>query len=686
VDPPVAGVFSDSKHSPTVFTGGDVRTDMIAVIRVLVVSEYADKALVTKSVKIVYSEQVNHRPVAAAHVNRRRVRAEYPLEFFDDSVDPDGNDTIVKWEWDFSFDIYHGFRADSTERNPIYAFPLQGEYQVQLRVTDSGGLQDILDSPLWIEATMGPTEPTAKAVADPLRQTAGRAIGFHDAGSFDPDGGSIVKYEWDWDNDGVFDQVGKDAIHTWYTSGVYEVQFRVTDSDDGFSSVLEAPLEVTVTEGWVRQAGSYWDDRGLGIAIDSSGSAVATGYYMQYLSSGIAQSYGPIGNLRWLNTWGGIQPYTWTEGDGIAADSSGGVYVAGRFGSQVDFDPGNGSELRSSNGGYDAYLNKLDTNGHFQWVRTWGGYGTDGATAGAVDSSGSIYVASCFYDTADFDPGAGGSELVSNGVTDACLIKFSPSGEFVWARSWGGVNTDWAACVATDGSDSVYVGGFYTATVDFDPGPGQAIHEGSLNELYLSKFDSAGNFVWVYTVGDAEARCGSVAVDSAGNVYTAGYYGGWGVDFDPGPGTNIHNSSGGFDTFLVKLDSSGQFLWCHTWGSIEDDYANGVAIGSYGDVYVVGSFGDYCQFGPGWVDSLGGDDAFLCMLNSSGDFQWVRSWGGTSDDVANSIAVAPDGKLYITGYFYGTADFDPGPTTDYRTSRGNNDIYVLRLLPTGYVF
>lgn len=88
--------------------------------------------------------------------------------------------------------------------------------------------------------------PVAIAAADPLIAYVNEPIHFYDDGSFDPDG-TIEHYEWDWDNNGVFDEESSDTWHFWTFPGTFEIQFRVTDNDDS-TDVLDQPIEITIIE------------------------------------------------------------------------------------------------------------------------------------------------------------------------------------------------------------------------------------------------------------------------------------------------------------------------------------------------------------------------------------------------------------------------------------------------------
>jgi hypothetical protein len=88
--------------------------------------------------------------------------------------------------------------------------------------------------------------PVAAASANPNPQNDGSAVHFSGSGSYDPDGGSIVSYEWDWNNDGIYEGSGAEIDHTFAGPGTYSVQLRVTD-DEAATDSLDTPLQVTIT-------------------------------------------------------------------------------------------------------------------------------------------------------------------------------------------------------------------------------------------------------------------------------------------------------------------------------------------------------------------------------------------------------------------------------------------------------
>src|SRR5262249_53962909 len=151
----------------------------------------------------------------------------------------------------------------------------------------------------------------------------------------------------------------------------------------------------------------------------------------------------------------------------------------------------------TSAGSNEIFVSKLDSAGNFVWARRLGGTGNDQASRIAVDGSGNVYSTGFFSGTADFDPGAGTHNLVSAGDTDIYVSKLDSAGNFVWPPRLGSTSTDIARGIAVDGSGNAYTTGYFNATVDFVPGAGtHNLASAGNTDIYVSKLDSAGNYVW----------------------------------------------------------------------------------------------------------------------------------------------------------------------------------------------
>ena len=391
------------------------------------------------------------------------------------------------------------------------------------------------------------------------------------------------------------------------------------------------------------------------------------------------------GDLLWAKSMGGTRD---DFSDSIAVDSSGNIYTTGSFEGTADFDPGAGTFNLTGAGGGDIFVSKLDSSGNFVWAKRMGGTDYENGYSIAVDSSGNIYTTGSFEGTADFDSGAGISNLTSAGLPDIFVSKLDSSGNFVWAKNMGGTDWDFGLGIAVDSSGNIYTTGSFEGTADFDPGPGTSNLTGAgLPDIFVSKLDSSGNFVWAKSIGAASFDTGiGIALDSSGNIYTTGSFEGT-ADFDPGAGTSNLTSAGSSDMFVSKLDSSGNFVWAKRMGGTSDDYGYGIVLDTSGNIYTTGSFSGTADFDPGAgasnLTSEGLTNIFVSKLDSSGNFVWAKSMGGTDYDDGLGIAVDSSRNVYTTGSFEGTADFDPGAGTSNLTSAGLPDIFVSKLDSSG---
>lgn len=169
------------------------------------------------------------------------------------------------------------------------------------------------------------------------------------------------------------------------------------------------------------------------------------------------------------------------------------------------------------------------------WVKQVGGAGEELSHSITVDASGNIYTCGLFSGTGDFDPGPLVFNLTSNGEYDIFITKFDPAGNFIWAKSMGGANSDQVQPIAVDATGNVYTTGFFFVTVDFDPGAGvYNLTSFGQRDIFISKLDPAGNFIWAKQMGGTDYdHSWSLALDAAGNVYTTGEFVSTIADFDP---------------------------------------------------------------------------------------------------------------------------------------------------------
>jgi hypothetical protein len=244
---------------------------------------------------------------------------------------------------------------------------------------------------------------------------------------------------------------------------------------------------------WSKQIGDINSgDTVKGVATDSTGNVVVTGMYQgtqdfgggPLASSGndiFVAKYTGAGAYMWAKRFGGMLG---DSGNAVAVDGSGNVVVTGYFAGTVDF--GGGSLTAAGNN--DIFLLKLSSAGAYVWAKKFGGgvdivNGTvlDSGNGVAVDSNGNVLMSGYFLGTADF----GGGSVLSTGSTDIFLAKYSSTGSFTWAKSFGATNIDEGKAVAVDDNGNSLITGRFSVSIDFGGGLHLSAGQG---DIYLAKF------------------------------------------------------------------------------------------------------------------------------------------------------------------------------------------------------
>lgn len=401
------------------------------------------------------------------------------------------------------------------------------------------------------------------------------------------------------------------------------------------------------------------------------------------------KAQGPL--LQWAKTADVMSTNAGNEGRCITHDASGNIYTTGYFGGTVDFDPGLGTYSLTASA-WDTFILKLDAAGNFIWAKNIGAVGSITNPRGiAMDITGNVYVTG-YYDTiVDFDPGPGIFNLTPNGSNDVFILKLNSTGNFVWAKNFGGSNAGVGPeSITIDLAGKIYITGGFGGNVDFDPNAGISnLNSGSTGATFISKLDTSGNFIWAKCITGSSIynRGFDIAYDSFGNVYTTGHF--WGdCDFDPGPGTYTldppPSQFSDASVFISKLDASGNFIWAKKLGrkpyGVYDGYS--IAIDASDNVYTTGSYevGDFDP-GPGTytLSCSGPYNSFISKLDPSGNFIWAKCVGGKS--VGKSIAIDAMKNVYTMGTFEYSTDFDPGVGTFSLTGANNPNpnVFILKL-------
>ena len=406
------------------------------------------------------------------------------------------------------------------------------------------------------------------------------------------------------------------------------------------------------------------------------------------------------GEYRWAYTAGGAQD---DEGASITMfDNFGNIYVTGYFKRTVDF----GSGDITSNGNQDIFLLRLNEssgNYTFSWVKTYGGSRDDRGYG--VHTKGGGPIVTGVFRSSNLDFG-GGPVGVGDTDTDIFVLSLDMFGDYQNSMT---ISSD-EGC--DESSRDIYVGplynsshhitGFHTSncTIDFGGSIGELSSFGGGQDILMVKIGNNNlPAECVYAAGGSGNDRGlSVTVDSNENIYVTGIFRNT-ATFNRHPlgqTAVTATSQGGSDMFVVKLNSSCELQWVYTAGGSENEFGYGIDVDRFDNVYATGVFKSTVDFGGGNVTASGADfDAFTLKLNSSGVFQWVRTFGDNpGDESANDVAAfqyyqtgqpccqTNYDNLITVGDFNGTVDFGNGNVTSNSSSA---DMFILKLNFSGNI-
>jgi beta-propeller repeat-containing protein len=460
--------------------------------------------------------------------------------------------------------------------------------------------------------------------------------------------------------------------------------------------------------------GGASDDAGRGIAVDSSGAAFVTGETASAdfpttagafdtshddpspYSDVFVTKLDPAGTGTDYSTYlGGVTGGSFGPDDlgrGIAVDASGAAYVTG-YTSSSDFPTTPGAFDTTYNGGYDAFITKLNPSGsNLDYSTYLGGTDNEIGSGIALDSAGAAYITGRTLSTdLPTSPGAFDSSYDGGpGEFDSFVTKLDPIGSSLsYSTYLGGTLSDVGNGIAVDSSGRAHVVG-NTRSADFPITPGalDTSQNGGPEDAFVTTVAPSGSTLFGSTyLGSSDQDIGQgITTDAAGITYVTG-------ETDTGPGaTDFPTTGGAFDTsangnldvFLSKLSADDSSLVYSTLvGGGGNDLGQSVAIDSSGAAYVDGntSSTDFPMVNAVIATAPGSDDAIALKVDPTGAALGYSTYlGGTDSDLGTGIAVDASGAAYLAG-FTNSADFQTTPGAVDGSPGGGFDAFVSKLAP-----
>ncbi|MDD1417731.1 SBBP repeat-containing protein [Dolichospermum sp. ST_sed1] len=387
-------------------------------------------------------------------------------------------------------------------------------------------------------------------------------------------------------NSGVSNDRAGSVFAAGLTTGAFAGNTNAGDTDGYISK-----YNPDGSQAWVKQFGTSGTDYAIGTGNDNAGNVYSTGYTNGAFTGatnlgsndGFITKYTSTGTLAWVKQFGTAADDT---SFGISVDSNGNSYIIGKTSGAF---AGNVTQ-----GAYDAYIAKYDTNGTQTWIKQFGTNQDDETIGVSIDSNDNIYVLGSTV-------GAFAGNTNASGY-DVFVSKYNSSGTQAWVKQLGSSGNNYANIngISTDSTGNVFITGFTDGTFSGNTSLGS--YDG-----FVAKYSTTGTLAWVKQFGTtSEDYSAASKTDSVGNTYVTGWTSGQFTG---------NTALGGYDGFLAKYDTSGTRLWVKQFGTNSNDYANGLSIDNLGNIYISGwtegSFPTYTNQGV--------TDSYIALFDTNGN-------------------------------------------------------------------
>jgi len=498
------------------------------------------------------------------------------------------------------------------------------------------------------------------------------------------------------------------------------------------------------------------DFEGIYLTGDFVGSAdfdpsfeVSTQYSL--LTNGFIGKYDTSGAFVYVRAIGGNKPGNYLT-NLISTDGSGNIYRAGLLSATTDLDPSSNTFNVSSFSTPGIFISKYTANGNFVWAQTIpGSIGTSlsisvmntdvngntyiigRATSNGItsmfmlkydtngnnlwtkqiignigvsrrivfDNQGNFYVTGRISGTStiDFDPSPFGTMNINpNGLILSFLAKYSPQGDYVWAKTLAQAGSD-SQQNETDlqiNNNSLFVTGLFAGVIIFNSATNESFEAFAGINGFVSKYDLNGNYQFAGTFVNNDinfpdsSATESVTVDNDGNFYVTSNFNG-SIDFDLSPNSEYYLTSipdqingGYFVSYAIsKYSSNGAFLWAKQINGLNAN--SGLSsrrvysfINTNNELILSGQTFGSVDFDPSNTDfvittpNVNGStvgNIFMAKYNKdSGDFIWANKIDSDTAPTLSSVSMNNNQDIFISGSFYGSADFDLSSSVQALTS------------------
>ncbi|HOS47030.1 MAG TPA: T9SS type A sorting domain-containing protein [Bacteroidia bacterium] len=367
----------------------------------------------------------------------------------------------------------------------------------------------------------------------------------------------------------------------------------------------------------------------------------------------------------------------------VVQDSLGNSFYTGSFQGSIDINPGSAVQTVTAVGQTDIFVYSLDSMGVFRWGFSLGGASGDFGIKILPERSGNILLFGYQSGNIDLDPDTGVATTPSTGKV--FLARYSPSGQFLTGFDLPFISNQSSSIdypdMAIDNNDNIVVTGFGQG--DVDPSAGVTSVGGSVSaDIIVAKYSSLLQLDWAFSLNSTNGISEvphQIVVDSLNNIYIAGYFSNSNtVDFDPGAGTANLTCSASYDIFYAKYNSSGVYQWAKnltTGVSVYGTQPIRMCLMSGGRLLLFGQAFSSIDLDPSASATYVPNGQFIALYTqSSGSLYLASAVNLGYSNLITDLAVDKIGRIFITGSFVDSADFDMTSSGIYKLY-GNSSPY-----------
>lgn len=421
--------------------------------------------------------------------------------------------------------------------------------------------------------------------------------------------------------------------------------------------------------------------------VGNSGSSnfpVSVGAFQDTMGGGLDDAvvvkFDKAGNRKWATYMGGSAS---EAASGVSVGVGDYVYFTGNTNS-TDFPTTAGAYQGSFDAITDLIIVKMDSGGNVIWSTYFGASGTDDGNRLAATDDGFLYVVGNTT-SPDLPVTTGAFQTTYNNANEVLFSKFDTSGTMIWTTFIGGFQNDFGNGVAVSPDGGIYVTGT-SASFDWYTSNGayQDTLNGSAGDVFLTKFDSAGNNIWsTFIGGTGDDVANGVDCDQFANVIVGGYT--QSTNFPTTSNAYQQNDANGinFSGIAAKFSPSGAIIWStyfngNTWERFLD-----VAVGPNNDIYLSGDTrsSNMPTTNDAYQGTFGGGftDAIVVKLDDTCGLAYSSFLGGNDQDYGRGVGVSHlDGSFFLSGYTV-SANFPTiGNVFQSTYGGGANDIFIYR--------